>query len=145
MDIEIKNRFTGGVIISGEYESIGDALQKNSWTDLRWANLRGADLRGADLREANLSRADLSWANLSRADLRGADLSEANLSEDNLDFSVWFFGCKTFDAKTCQRLPAQLAYHFCRLNCDDKDVKAAQEALKKLANRFHRVEECGKI
>ena len=41
------------------------------------------------------------------------------------------------------RLASQLAYHFCRLDCEDKEVVAAQNALITLANKFHRVEECG--
>jgi hypothetical protein len=72
--IEIKNRFTGDVIISGEYESVKELL----------ANLSGANLSGADLSRANLSRANLSEANLYGANLSGANLSEANLSGADL-------------------------------------------------------------
>jgi len=89
MKIEIKNRFTGNVILCGEYESIKDCLKKNIGAnlreadlyeaDLREADLRGADLRGADLREADLREADLRGADLRGADLRGAYLYEANL------------------------------------------------------------------
>lgn len=42
MKIKIKNRFTGNIILCGDYESIKDCLKKN-----RGADLRGADLRGA--------------------------------------------------------------------------------------------------
>lgn len=52
MKIEIKNRFTGAVVLCGEYESIKDCLQKN-----RTTNLSRADLYGADLSKANLSGA----------------------------------------------------------------------------------------
>jgi hypothetical protein len=84
MNIEIKNMFTGNVILSGEYESIKDCLQKNKNADLQGANLRGADLQGADLqgadlRGADLQDADLRGADLQDADLRGADLRGANL------------------------------------------------------------------
>jgi len=44
MNIEIKNRFTGNIIIAGEYGSIRDALEKNRGADLRGANLRGANM-----------------------------------------------------------------------------------------------------
>jgi len=57
MQVEIKNRFTGKVIISGEYESVKYCLQEN-----RGASLRGADLSSADLSGAYLSGADLSGA-----------------------------------------------------------------------------------
>jgi hypothetical protein len=39
MEITIKNRFNGNIILCGEYESIKDCLQRN----------RGADLQDADL------------------------------------------------------------------------------------------------
>ena len=77
MDIEIKNR-TGAIIMSGKYESLRDAVEKNK------ANLGGADLRGANLRGANLIDANLGGANLRGADLGGADLWGANLWGANL-------------------------------------------------------------
>lgn len=89
------------------------------------ANLRGADLWEANLREANLRGADL----------RGADL----------DYSCWPLWCGSLDVRVCKRIAAQLAYHFCRLVCDDPEVIAAQNAIIPLANQFHRVDECGKL
>ena len=118
--------------------------------DLRGAALREADLRGADLREADLWRAilweaDLRGADLQGADLRGADLQGADLREANLDYSCWPLWCGSLDVRVCKRIAAQLAYHFCRLDCDDPEVIAAQNALIPLANQFHRVDECGKL
>ena len=57
MYTEIKNRYNDAIIISGEYDSIKDALEKNS----------GANLDGANLSEADLYKADLSGADLYRA------------------------------------------------------------------------------
>ena len=87
--IEIENRFTGSIILSGKYESIRDALEKNPGAnlfgaDLPRANLSGADFTGADLTRANLFGANLSGADLSGADLPGADLTRADLSWANL-------------------------------------------------------------
>ena len=124
--------------------------------NLRGANLRGANLQGADLREANLREADLQGADLQGANLRGANLQGADLREANLqgadlqgadlDFSSGFsFKCSSFYVKIDKRLAAQIAYHFCRMTCEDEEVKQAQEKLKNLANLFHRTEECGVI
>jgi len=89
---EIKNRFTGAIIIeAGKYASIKEAVERNSadlrsadlssadlsFADLSFANLRFADLSFADLRSANLSYADLRYANLRSADLSSANLSSA--------------------------------------------------------------------
>jgi len=102
--IEIKNRFTNEVIISGEYENIKDCLEKNSsaylrsvdlrfadlhsvdlrFADLRFADLRSADLRSADLRFADLRSVDLRSAYLRSADLRSADLRSADLHSADL-------------------------------------------------------------
>ena len=94
------------------------------------ADLRGADLRGADLRGVDL------WG----ADLRGADLRGADL-----DYSYWPLWCGSLGVRVCKRIAAQLAYHFCRLDCDDPEVIAAQNAIIPLANQFHRADECGKL
>ena len=56
MNIEIKNRFSNRIIITGEYADIREAVLK--------ARASGANLSGVDLRVANLSGADLSGASL---------------------------------------------------------------------------------
>jgi hypothetical protein len=116
-----------------------------SGADLSRANLSRADLSGADLSRADLSRADLSRANLSRADLSWANLSRADLSGADLDFACWPLFCGSFSAKIDVRIAAQLAYHFCRVECADAGVRKAQASLRTLANKFHRVGECGEI
>ena len=57
MKIEIKSRGDDFIILSGNYESVKDCLEKN-----RGAYLEGADLRGADLRGAYLEGAYLRGA-----------------------------------------------------------------------------------
>lgn len=100
----------------------------------KWLNDKGggegAYLRGADLR----------WANLSGADLRGADLRGANL-----DYSCWPLWCGSLYVKVDARIARQLAYHFCRLDCDDPEYLKARKAIAEFANGFHRVDECGRI
>jgi len=84
--IEIKNRFTGGIIHSGDFQSVKECLLdaiKND-ANLRGANLRGADLRYANLEDANLRGADLRYANLEDANLLGANLLDADLGGANL-------------------------------------------------------------
>ena len=104
------------------------------------ADLCGANLQGANLRRAGLQEADLCGANLCGANLQGANLQGADL-----DYSCWPLWCGSLDVRVCKRIAAQLAYHFCRLDCDDPEVIAVQNALIPLANQFHRVDECGKL
>jgi uncharacterized protein YjbI with pentapeptide repeats len=96
-------------------------------------NLRHADLTGADLTGANLRHADLGHADLRHADLTCADL----------DFSSWPLWCGSLNVKVDAKIARQLAYHFCRLECDDPDFIAARNAIIGFANGFHRVDECG--
>ena len=69
--VEIRNRYTGEVICTGE--TITTAVTANlkhlNDANLRGANLRGADLRGADLQGADLRGADLQGANLTKIKL----------------------------------------------------------------------------
>ena len=112
--IDIKNRYTGEVIISGEYESVKECLEKNTGADLRDASLTCADLTGADLRDASLTDADLTGADLrcadltdaslTGADLRGADLRCADLTDASLTCAdlrgAKFLGSNSSEFKT---------------------------------------------
>jgi hypothetical protein len=82
--IVIVNRWTGKVIVEGEYDDIKSLLRANNDANLCNADLRNADLCGADLRNANLCNADLCGADLRNADLCNADLCNANLRDANL-------------------------------------------------------------
>ncbi len=123
--------------------------------DLRYANLRGADLESADLRYANLGRADLESADLRGADLgranlrganlRGVKLKSANLGGADIDYSSWPLWCGSLGVKVDKRIAAQLAYHFCRLDCDDPAYIKARNAILDFANQFHRVGGCGRL
>ena len=135
-----------------ELQEILDAHKKwiNGEDGGAGADLFGADLSGADLRRANLSGADLRDADLSGADLfganlRDADLSGADLSGADLDFSCWPLWCGGLAVKVCKRIAVQLAYHFCKLDCDDPEYIAARNAILDFANQFHRVGERGKL
>jgi len=109
--------------------------REGSRADLREADLWGADLRGANLWEANLQGADLRRADLQGADLRGA----------NLDYSCWPLWCGSLDVKVDKKIAVQLAYHFCRLDCDDPEYIKTRNAVLSFANQFHRVNECGML
>ena len=123
--------------------------------DLQGANLRGANLQHADLRHAELQGVDLQGADLRyaylkgaelrRAELQGADLRHDDLQGADLDFSCLPLWCGSLDMIVDKKITSQIAYHFCRLVCDDKKVKKAQKGLRRLANQFYRVEECGVI
>ena len=100
------------------------------------ANLSGANLSSADLRGADLSDADLSGADLSDADLRGA----------NVDFSSWPLWCGSLKGvKVDARIARQLAYHLCSVVCDDPEFTSIRDQILPFANKFHKVDECGKL
>jgi len=63
---EIKNWYTGAVIIpAGKYADLQEAVEKE-YRNLSGANLSWADLSGADLSGANLSGANLRWADFKK-------------------------------------------------------------------------------
>jgi hypothetical protein len=143
MKVQIKNT-NGNIIIEEGYDSIKDAVEKNK-KNIRGADFDGADLDGANLSDANLSGADLYGANLRGADLYGADLYGADLYGADLDFSNLNLSCKSFNINVDIKIVYQLLYHVCRLKCDNPTFKAIKFINKKFANKFHRVDECGKI
>ncbi len=130
------------------YANLGRADLESA--DLRYANLGRANLRGANLRGADLESADLRYANLGRANLRGANLrgvklKSANLGGADIDYSSWPLWCGSLGVKVDKRIAAQLAYHFCRLDCDDPAYIKARNAILDFANQFHRVGGCGRL
>ena len=134
--------------------------------DLRDANLFDADFHGAYLLNANLSDANLSDANLFDADLHGAYLLNANLHGAdlycanlcgadlhgaNIDFSCLPLCCGSLHVHFDNRQMIQILYHLLSVVSYSK---YASEEMKKalltpelcdIANKFHRVNECGKI
>jgi len=101
--------------------------------NLQGANLQGADLRGADLQSAYLQSADLQGADLRWADLRWADL----------DYSCLPLWCGSKGMIVDRRIAAQIAAHFCALNCDDADYLAARKTILEFAKTSHRAEDLG--
>lgn len=124
--------------------------------DLRFVNLSGADLRGSNLERVNLSDANLRIANFQDANLRGANLRGINLQDANLegvdlDFScmpLWCgdLECNYDDKQIIQQLYHVLSHVKYSNNCSQelKDILMSIENLK-IANKFHRVKECGEL
>lgn len=115
------------------------------------ADLRDADLRDADFREANLIDADLRGADLRGANLSGANLKDADLCDADIDFSVWPLCCGGLDVHIDDRIAIQLLYHLVRnvlySKNTSKELKCllGQKDIVRVANKFHRVDECGRI
>ena len=105
------------------------------------ANLQGAYLQGACLHGAYLHSAYLRGANLRGANLRGADI----------DYAAWPLWCGSLEAYIDDRIAIQLLYHLLRpvqaspYVSQEVKERLLTDDLIDLANRFHRVVECGEI
>ena len=106
--------------------------------NLRKVNLRNADLQGADLRGATLRGTNLRGADLRGADLRNADLQGANLRGADIDYSCLPLWCGSKGMVVDRRIAAQIAAHFCAVNCDDPDYITARKAILEFAKSSHR-------
>lgn len=113
--------------------------------DMRGINLCDAHMLSSNMERADLRGAKLMEANLSCVNLLGADLRGANLEGSNMYGSCWPLWYGSFDVKVCKNIAAQLAYHFCKLDCEDPEVIKAQNALIPLANQFTLVYQFGKL
>ena len=111
--------------------------------DLRYADMMSADLRGACLRSADMSYANLRDADMRRAGLFHADLRGADLRSADMDYSCWPLWCGATGVKVDRRIAAQLAAHFCALDCDDQDYIAARDAILEFAKTSHRADDLG--
>ena len=102
-------------------------------------------------KESGGIRADLRDVNLQGADLRGADLRGADLRGANIDYAAWPLWCRSLDAYIDDRIAIQILYHLLRpvqaspYVSQEVKERLMTDDLIDLANRFHRVEECGEI
>ena len=71
-----------------------------------------------------------------RANLRGDDLRGANLQGANLFNTCLPLWCGGLNIKLDRLQMAQLAYHFCSMDCEDDEIKGLQKYLYKFANKF---------
>jgi uncharacterized protein YjbI with pentapeptide repeats len=97
INIQIKNRFTGSIILESEKTTWKEAVEEAKANGI---SMRGADLYGADLREANLREANLREAGLCEANLRGADLYGADLYGADL-YGAALYGADLHGAELC--------------------------------------------
>ena len=118
------------------------------YANLCYADLSGADLSGTNLRYANLCYADLRDADLSGANLRYANLRDADLRGADIDYSCFPLWCGGLSIHIDDRQAIQLLYHLAQnvlfsknTSQELKDLLSSDEILK-VANRFHRAEEC---
>ena len=109
MTIEIKSRFTGGILFSVETESLKLAVEAavKGGSDLQGAYLRGSDLQGAHLQGADLWGAYLQGSDLRGADLQGSDLQGAHLRGADLR-GAYLRGSEIQARIKIQRAPIQV-------------------------------------
>ena len=113
------------------------------YADLQRADLQGADMRGANLKGVDMRGADLKGADLQEANLKGADLQGADLKGADLDYSCLPLWCGSEGTTVDRRLAAQIAAHFCVLDCDDSEYLTARAAILDFAKSSHRARELG--
>ena len=105
-----------------------------------------ANLQCANLQYANLQYANMQNANMQDADMRGADMRGADI-----DYSAWPLWCGSLKAHVDDRIAIQLLYHALSVvqhspyvSEDIKRTLLTPEVVE-VANRFHRVNECGEL
>jgi len=115
----------------------------------RFTKYKAVDLQDSDLQDSDMRYADLRYADLRGADLRYANLRGADLYSANLDYTSISFHCGSIGIKCDERLIQQSLYHVARYEYvgNDKDIEEllSSDLYKKVANKFHRVDECGAI
>ena len=88
--------------------------------------------------EAGSMKLAVKLAIKAKANLLWANLSGANLSGANLDYSCWPLWCGSKQVKIDAKIAAQLAAHFCAVDCKDKEYQKARKAILKFALTSHR-------
>ena len=114
--------------------------------DMQCANMQRADMQCADMRYADMQCADMRYA-----DMRYANLRNANMQRANIDYSAWPLWCGSLKAHVDDRIAIQLLYHTLSVVQNSPYVSEElkrtllTEPVVDIANRFHRVDECGAL
>ena len=86
-----------------------------------------------------------------KADLRRADLRRADLHEAGIDYASWPLWCGSLRAYIDDRIAIQLLYHTLSVVqhspyvSDEIKRVLLDDANIAIANRFHHIDECGKL
>lgn len=113
---------------------------------LQDANMQNASLHHANMQDAYMQHADMRYADLREADMRGADMRGVDI-----DYSAWPLWCGSLKAHVDNRIAIQLLYH--ALSVVQHSPYVSEDIKRTLltpdvvgvANRFHRVNECGEL
>ena len=103
---------------------------------LSYESLVGKKLCGSDLRHIDFCNTDLR-----HADFRGA----------NIDYSAFPLWCGGLDVHIDDQIAIQLLYHlvrnvlFSQNTSEELKRLLSQKEIVKVANQFHRIDECGRI
>ena len=146
-DSELQGAILRGAIL--EDSKLQGAILRG--TDLRQSDLRKSDLQSAILEDSELQGADLRGALLQHSNLRGAGLRHSDLRGADLDYASWPLWCGSLKAYVDDRIAIQLLYH--TLSVVQHSPYVSEEVKKallsaenvRIANRFHRIGECGEI
>lgn len=119
--------------------------------DMQDANMWGADMRGANMQRANMQRANMQHVDMQHADMRSAEMQRTDMRGVNIDYSAWPLCCGSLKAYVDDRIAIQLLYHtlsvvqYSRYVSEDVKRTLLTQDVVDVANRFHRVDECGKL
>ena len=122
-------------------EELNEVLRKhNLWLEGKEGGKR-ADMRGLDLRGLDLRGLDMRGLDMRGVDMQGADI----------DYSARPLRCGSLKAHVDDRIAIQLLYHtlsvvqYSPYVSEELKRTLLTEPVVDIANRFHRVYECGKL
>lgn len=115
---------------------------KLSRLELDNSTVRNTEARDVEMPEISMIDTNMTNVSIISCNIIMADLTGAKFINVTLDYSGFPLHCGSFDFTSDIKIPAQLAYHLCRIICDDPIVIKAQSHLNELANKFHRAVEC---
>ena len=133
----------------GERADMQDADMQG--TDMQDADMQDADMQGAKMQGANMQYANMQVANMRGANMRGAKMQGADMQGADIDYSCWPLWCGSLKAHVDDRIAIQLLYH--ALSVVQHSPYVSENIKRTLltpdvvevANRFHRVDECGEL
>lgn len=126
-------------------------MEQEKLSEILQAHKKWLDSNGKEGVRASLNGADLCYANLRFANLRYIDLRDADLNGADMDYAVLPLWCDGLHMHVDDRIGIQMLYHAVANILFSKNTSVwlkkavSLKTILRVVNKFHRVDECGKL
>lgn len=121
---------------------------RSKFTDCTFIGIDFSESRfyDCDINDCKFENCNFSKSNLRHVNFNNNNtIKNCNFTGSDIDFSSLTLSCSGLRWKVDESLASQFLYHICSMECNSEDFLELRDKMIPLANKFHRVPECGTL